>query len=171
MTEENNNGGEKRLHDVSSLQPKKTIQRATEDMLRGPTNDDYLRWVRNTANDIQILSIRDELRSLRESNAELHGDVGKMQQAHTGLQADFRTMLRVLGFLLWKYARPVEVGDDASEIVLDVSKQDIASVDGKNLDIAGHESGDGWQFAVAERLLDTSGGEHPENPPAPESGE
>lgn len=121
------------------------------------TDADYLRWVRNTANDRQLISIRDERRSAI-------ADLEECQKAHEDLRKQMTTLLRAVGYLIWNYVRHlepiaadtpdrIENDEQSSEFALHLRVEDLQTVDGMNLDISNlaEPDGGGWRFAVRER--------------------
>lgn len=72
----------------------------------------YLKWARLTANDTQLLSLRDELRMHRE-NAEVHQ---QNIEAHETLKQEMLLVMRMLTHFMVQYQRELGPPVDVKEL-------------------------------------------------------
>lgn len=93
------NGAQEALNKVKKAADKLLVPSVDEkgrQQMRPKVDADYLKWIRNTANDYQILELRNELRAHR-ANQDVYD---QNAEQHEVLRKEAGLLLRMVGYLI-----------------------------------------------------------------------
>lgn len=113
------------------------------------TDAGYLRWIRLTANDQQLLELRDELRKF----VVLAQQMPQIEANHQALQAQYVTTLQILSLLIKERAEASEPGPLSGEVLAreHVSIDQLKTqIEGTHLEVQADDHNTGWWFILRE---------------------